>query len=78
MDDEHDRDVDGVRQRAIAFADVHRLEAAAVLQAALDRLDSVRRQRRPHRDAGDLQDLGVRDGGVPVHPYLADDLLNGA
>ena len=74
VDHEDDRDVGGVVERAVALADLHRVEPVAVLQAPLDRFQRVFRNRIADRDAGQLEHVFVEERRVPVHADLADGL----
>ena len=60
VDEQHEGDVGRCVERAIALADLDRLETAAVLQALLDRLRRRRIERLPDGDAGELMTSSSR------------------
>ena len=64
-------------ERAITLPDLDRLEPAAVLQAAGDRLDAVGGERLPDGDPGEVEHLLVGQERVAVDADLADDLPPG-
>ena len=72
VNDEDDRDIGWIVERAIPLAHFDGLEPIAVLQPLLDALDRIRPYGIPYGDPRQLDHIGVGDRGIAVHPDLVN------